>query len=176
MNIKEAFESLAKVTSKGMKNPFFVIRGLYQAFNEIAEGIQEEIPSADKIPFDKEGTTLTSDDVEGAIKEIVTESTTTVSVSEGITTSRNVISRIGTYTTLSMRVNKITPNTKGWMVIGTIPEGYRPKRDVDFICTSGETNTQYLVVAGDILSTGEVRIWGIPDVGVSPNMTILFQN
>ena len=70
MNIKEAFESLAKVTFKGLKNPFFVIRGLYQTFNEIADEIEEEIPDADKIPFDKTGTTLSSDTVQGAIEEL----------------------------------------------------------------------------------------------------------
>lgn len=39
MTIKEAFESLAMVTSKGMKNPFFVIRGLNKAFSEIADSV-----------------------------------------------------------------------------------------------------------------------------------------
>ena len=40
MTIKEAFESLAKVTSKGMKNPFFVMRGLNKAFNDIASTVE----------------------------------------------------------------------------------------------------------------------------------------
>lgn len=40
MTIKEAFESLAKVTSKGMRNPFFVMRGLNKAFSEIAGSVE----------------------------------------------------------------------------------------------------------------------------------------
>ena len=40
MTIKEAFESLAKATSKGMKNPFFVMRGLNKAFSEVAGSVE----------------------------------------------------------------------------------------------------------------------------------------
>ena len=41
MTIKEAFEMLAKSTKKGMKNPFFVMRGLSKNFSDIAENIEE---------------------------------------------------------------------------------------------------------------------------------------
>lgn len=89
MNIKEAFESLAKVTFKGLKNPFFVIRGLYQTFNEIADEI-EEIPSADKIEFDNTGTTLSSDTVQGAIEELDSAITTSTQVVNSPTANINI--------------------------------------------------------------------------------------
>lgn len=70
MNIKEAFSKLAKSTANSMKNPFFVIAALDRDFHDIAENIKEEMPTASDIPFDNTGTSLVSDDVQGAIEEV----------------------------------------------------------------------------------------------------------
>lgn len=47
MTIKEAFEKLTAACSVGMKNPFFIIRNLHNAFADIADNVVEA--SGDKV-------------------------------------------------------------------------------------------------------------------------------
>lgn len=146
---------------------------LAQELQNLASSVK---PSADEIDFDNTGTSLSSTDVEGAIKEIVTESTSTVSVSQGLTATRNEISKCGCMTTLNLRISKISPTTKNWIILGTIPEGFRPKSDIDYLCANNETNTSYLFCVGRILSTGELRIWGINGTDITPYISLVYQS
>lgn len=65
MTIKQAFEKLAATCSAGMKNPFFIMRNLHDAFADIAGKIVDGGEAKD-VSYDNDDSGLTADDVQGS--------------------------------------------------------------------------------------------------------------
>lgn len=71
MTIKEAFEKLTATCSAGMKNPFFIMRNLHDAFADIADKIVDGGgSSAEDISYDNSDSGLNADKVQSAIDEL----------------------------------------------------------------------------------------------------------
>ena len=75
MTIKEAFEKLTATTAAAMKNPFFVMRKLHDAFADIADKIEGGggSSSAEDVSYDNTDSGLSATNVQAAIDEIVAE-------------------------------------------------------------------------------------------------------
>lgn len=75
MTIKQAFEKLTMVCGAALKNPFFVMRNLHDAFADIAANIEGGggSSSAEDVSYDNTDSGLTAENVQAAIDEIVSD-------------------------------------------------------------------------------------------------------
>ena len=129
MTIKEAFTKLTAVTAAAMKNPFFVMRKLHDAFADISDKV-----------IDSGGVTTSAD-------------LNTYDYTKD-TTRLNGVRKCGNVVTVDLNLTNVV-STGSNIVLATIPEGYRPVTDMFIAREAGSVTLLDIKTNGNIVTTSE---------------------
>lgn len=139
MTIKEAFEALGNACAKGMKNPFFVMKRLKEAFADVADKVVDAGGSIVSVtPITDSGTKIATVTVDGEDTDLYApENNTAYSTTE---------KKIGKWADGSdlyqLTMEQTTENGGGYQNIYKIPDGVNVKEiNASYESNSGEVIT-----------------------------------
>lgn len=85
---------------------------------------------------------------------------------------KNEVYKYGNVVTVNIVVSQqITPASNAWIVLGYLPEGYRPPSEMDFAATNNVNDT-YIHVR--VSTNGVIRYYGFNGVNALPYFSISF--
>lgn len=78
--------------------------------------------------------------VTGAISALNSKNSNAIQLEEGLSAFSAIVYKKGQYATLRIEMNNVSPSQRGWITLGTIPEGYRPYISINCVAIDNNAN------------------------------------